>query len=111
MKTPSPLLGQSMTSDSSVNSATATYTITFMQGQFFEEALAAAVFEFPDDVSVSNPAICKLNTQIIPCDTSGKTVTAYFTPITVPSTAYIFSISDVTNPYSFKQTPSIKITT
>jgi hypothetical protein len=84
------LLSPALNRDSSINSDTATYTISFIQSQMFDalDETAAAEFVFPPEVSISTSPTCSVNGMTTSCSVSGNIVNVLFTPISSPGTNY-----------------------
>lgn len=97
-----------------MNSQSAVYTILFTQPQILTETTAIASIVFPSDFALTSAIACNSGTTQLICSLSGtnnNTVEVKFTPSPTSNYPYNISISNVVNPYSFKPTPSLSITT
>jgi hypothetical protein len=114
MATASALQTVSLTRTSVVNSQTAIYTVIFTQPQILTETTAVAAIVFPSDFTITNSIACNTGTTVLLCALTANNsniLNIQFTPSPTVNYVYNISMSNVANPYSFKPTPSLTITT
>lgn len=112
MAVPSLLTSVSLTRGSKQNGLQTSYTFIFTQPQPIVETSAVAELVFPSDITLPSTPVCTSGTLTLTCTLRNPTtLTIQFATVNSANNAYNFTIVGIRNPYSYRPTASIAITT